>query len=812
MPRPPRRSRSRSAIARRRLTALASVVALVAVIDVASASSTVAVGPCGATGVLSGTSPMTCTYTTVGSDTFTVPSGVTQGSFTVVGAQGGHYFISGAAANGCAAVSDITGRPGGGGGEAAATLALTPGAQIQVDVAGAGVNGTAAKRCGGMMNGPSGGAGGLGGFGGSNGGVAGAPGDASGANGGTAFNGGNGSGAGGSSDIRVDPSGCASLTCGLADRTLVAAGGGGGGGVGGQGNALGGAGGDGGGTTGANGGTTVDGGGAGVSGTGATPTSGGTGGLEPGLHSPGADPTDPRYGGDGANGSSGSGGVGGVGNFPCTDPNRGGQCAVGANTSGGGAGGGAGGGRFGGGGGSGGGSTFGGGGGDGGGGGGGSSYADPGAGNVAITSGANQGTINGGNGEVTVTWTPAAQATPTIAIQVAPTGQLGGEISATSTLAGGSSPTGAVTFMLYGPGDLTCVTPVATFVETVTGDGTYSSGSFSPTTAGTYRFVARYSGDGGNAAASTACGDASSSIAVSGPPTVTTGAASGVTDTTAGLAGTVTPNGVDTKAVFEFGTTLSFGSITSVADAGSGASPVTFTGSLAGLSPATTYYYRVVATSANGTAFGTVASFTTTGPAATPVVVTQAPVAVANTSAVVAGTVNPSRQATAYTVEYGTSTTFGSIAPVVELDSGNSPEAVTSTLSGLSTNTTYLYRVVASNATGTSTGAVMSFTTGPTAAPVVVSGAATSVSSTSEKLNGRVDPQASPTSFAFEYGTTTNFGSLSAVDNAGSGFGSQSVSLTITGLTPGQTYLYRIVASNANGSATGIVKSFVAGP
>jgi hypothetical protein len=702
-----RRTRSPHAVTRRRarggrvLAALAGLAAGLGAIGVAGASPA-DVGPCGATGVLSGSGPFTCTYTMVGSDTFTVPAGITQGDFAVVGAQGGHYFISGAAANGCAATTDITGRPGGGGGEAAGTLALTPGQVLEVDVAGAGTNGTADKRCGGMSNGPSGGSGAPGGFGGSTAGADGGPGDADGADGGTAFDGGNGSGGGGSSDVRIDPDGCATLACGLADRVLVGAGGGGGGGTGGQGGALGGAGGDGGGTSGANGGATVDGGGAGTSGTGATPTAGGSGGLEPGLHAPGANPTDPRFGGDGADGNPGAGGTGGHGNLPCTGtqtPPCGGASST---TSGGGAGGGGGGGLFGGGGGSGGGSTFGGGGGAGGGGGGGGSFAAANATDPTITGGVNAGAVNGGNGEVTITW-GAAQA---------------------------------------------------------------------------------------------------------GPPAVTTGAATGVTDTTVDLAGSVTPNGAETAAVFEFGPTLSFGSISSVADTGSGDVSVPLSGSLAGLQPGTTYYYRVVATNSAGTTFGTVASFTTTGPASAPAAVTLAPVSVDDTSAVVSGTVNPSREATAYTFEYGTSTAFGAIAPVVELDSANSPESVTGALSALSPDTTYFYRVVATNATGTTAGTVLSFTTGPAAVPVVVSGAATSLTPTSEQLNGRVDPQASATSFAFEYGTSTSFGSLSAVDSAGSGIGSQPVALTITGLDPGTTYLYRIVATNGVGSSTGVVKSF----
>jgi hypothetical protein len=94
-------------------------------------------------------------------------------------------------------------------------------------------------------------------------------------------------------------------------------------------------------------------------------------------------------------------------------------------TSGGAAGGGAGGGYYGGGGGSGGGGTFGGGGGGGGGGAGGSSFAASGIANSVLSSAVNAGTINNGNGEVTITWT----ASSTDAAPVAPVA--GGIASAT---------------------------------------------------------------------------------------------------------------------------------------------------------------------------------------------------------------------------------------------------------------------------------------------------------------------------------------------------------------------------------------------
>jgi hypothetical protein len=112
----------------------------------------------------------------------------------------------------------------------------------------------------------------------------------------------------------------------------------------------------------------------------------------------------------------------------------------------------------------------------------------------------------------------------------------GNPISDMATLSGGSNPTGSITFQLYAPksdgtADPNCSTLVATLgpVPVNNGNGSYQSGPFTPSgtapqIAGTYQWVATYSGDDNNAAASTSCGDAGEqSLVRKHPSTVPTG-------------------------------------------------------------------------------------------------------------------------------------------------------------------------------------------------------------------------------------------------------------------------------------------------
>lgn len=95
----------------------------------------------------------------------------------------------------------------------------------------------------------------------------------------------------------------------------------------------------------------------------------------------------------------------------------------------------------------------------------------------------------------------------------------GASISDTATVSGGLSPTGAVTFQLFGPGDPKCMgTPISTTTGTLTNE-TASSGNLTAGAAGTYEWMATYGGDANNAAATSPCG--SEQVVVSTPHTLT---------------------------------------------------------------------------------------------------------------------------------------------------------------------------------------------------------------------------------------------------------------------------------------------------
>jgi hypothetical protein len=297
-------------------------------------------------------------------------------------------------------------------------------------------------------------------------------------------------------------------------------------------------------------------------------------------------------------------------------------------------------------------------------------------------------------------------------------------------------------------------------------------------------------------------------------PAAITGPVTAVASSTATLSGTVNPNGTTTSWYFEYGTTTGYGTKTPVANAGAGTANIGVTGNIGSLTVGTTYHYRIVATSTAGTADGTDGIFTTVS---APTVTTSAASGVSSSGATLNGSVNPNGRATTYNFEYGKDTNYGSKTAVTNAGSSTSPVTVSAAIAGLQAGQTYHFRLDATSDTGPSVGSDMSFvatSNAPAAgaAPTVTTKAATNLTSSSARLNGAVNPKGLATTYYFEFGKDTNYGSKTAVASAGSGKGNVSVSATATGLGAG-VYHFRLIASNSAGTTVGSDLTFgTAGP
>jgi CSLREA domain-containing protein len=96
------------------------------------------------------------------------------------------------------------------------------------------------------------------------------------------------------------------------------------------------------------------------------------------------------------------------------------------------------------------------------------------------------------------------------------------------------------------------------------------------------------------------------------PPTATTGAASAITPTGATLSGTAgNPAVLAGTATFAFGTTTSYGHTASAGSATAGSSSAPVSAGATALTPNTTYHYRLIVTTTDGTATGADQTFKT---------------------------------------------------------------------------------------------------------------------------------------------------------------------------------------------------------
>lgn len=201
-----------------------------------------------------------------------------------------------------------------------------------------------------------------------------------------------------------------------------------------------------------------------------------------------------------------------------------------------------------------------------------------------------------------------------------------------------------------------------------------------------------------------------------------------------------------------------------------------------------------------------------------PDVTTSAATGITATGATLSGMVNDNGADTTVTFDYGVDTSYGTNVAATTgamVLAGSGSTSVARTLAGLTCNTTYHFRVQGSNSAGTTNGSDTPFATGAcTTGPSVTTNAASAVGQSGATLNGSVsDVGANVSAISFEYGTTTGYGSTRAASTtsitASAGAPSSiSPTATLTGLSCGTTYHFRIKATDANATNNGSDATF----
>jgi hypothetical protein len=349
------------------------------------------------------------------------------------------------------------------------------------------------------------------------------------------------------------------------------------------------------------------------------------------------------------------------------------------------------------------------------------------------------------------------------------------------------------------------------YTATITwGDGTASTagtvsaaagGGFEVTDSHTYAAPGQYTtsvtiDDVGGAKATT-----TSSADVAGPPIVSNEKALAVTETTAKVGFTINPNGADTTYVIEYGPTTSYGQKTTPVEIGATPGPQSLTQTLTGLEPGKTYHFDVVATNSAAPIKGVSGgdqSFTTEP---------DAPLSATGKS--VSGTAGTKLSATVATFtdadphgvvsEYTASINWGdgtaSTAGTVSAAAGGGFEVKgshTYATAGQYTITVTINDVGGAKTTATGSADIA----GP---PAVSNVNVLSVTETTAKVGFTIDPDGADTTYTIEYGPTTSYGQKTAPVDIGATPSPQSLTQTLTGLEPGKTYHFHVLATNSAG-------------
>ncbi len=237
-------------------------------------------------------------------------------------------------------------------------------------------------------------------------------------------------------------------------------------------------------------------------------------------------------------------------------------------------------------------------------------------------------------------------------------------------------------------------------------------------------------------------------------------------------------------------------------------------GILAGLKPATTYFYGAAATFRNGTAKSAIQSFKT-NPHNPPQIVSASASNITEASAYFHMLVKNTPVATQLQIVYGTDPSLATSMPVRLDTSVVGPNATGSQMhapvTGLQPKTTYYFRATASNPNGTATSRIGSFlTAGGGAPPAVERLGQSNVGATNALLSVTYKNANLPASTFFVYSTDANFTGATQTRTTSAPASDIAASRheDISGLKPETTYYYLAQVEDVNGKVRSITQSF----
>ena len=349
--------------------------------------------------------------------------------------------------------------------------------------------------------------------------------------------------------------------------------------------------------------------------------------------------------------------------------------------------------------------------------------------------------------------------------------------------------------------------PTITTNQGVTSDGT-GIGTFTSSiiqlTPGTLYYVRAYATNSGG----TAYGNQITFSSLAVIPTISTTTVSTITSSTASSGGVISSSGgatITAKGVCWSTSPNPTVALTTKTNNGTGTA--TFTSSITGLLPITSYYVRAYATNSIGTAYGQEEIFTTL--ATLPTLNTTIASAITSSTASSGGTISNDGGAsvTDRGIVWSTITN-----PTITINQGltsdgNGIGTFTSSISQLTPGALYYVRAYATNSAGTAYGNQITFSvlaTIPTITTITISAMSSATASSGGTISS--DGGASITVKGVCWSTSPNPTISNNITNNGTG--TATFTSILSNLLPITTYYYRAYATNSIGTGYGITYTF----